>query len=44
MLVIWRRNGLNWFPLRNEELDRAYAKTLASLDMTDTLIAVAEKP
>jgi 2-polyprenyl-3-methyl-5-hydroxy-6-metoxy-1,4-benzoquinol methylase len=42
----WLAKGLpngqhEWSFLVNEDLDRAYAATLAQLDMTDTLIAIA---
>jgi len=33
----------HWHHLQTDELNRAYASMLASLDKTDTLIAVAEK-
>jgi SAM-dependent methyltransferase len=33
-----------WSALRSTELDKAYENMLAKLDMTDTLICIAEKP
>ena len=38
-----RRGHLAWGQLRTPQLDAAYAEMLASLDMTDTLMAVATK-
>jgi SAM-dependent methyltransferase len=34
---------INWSMLSTEQLDRAYSNMLQSTDMTDTLIAIAEK-